>query len=144
MPYTTTYLDNGKGLLKTGTGIVTGVDIYSSTVRQGNDENTRRVCYGLADFTDTTELKITPDEIRSLVEANRKVASFCPGIYVAIIAPSAFSYAMSRLWHTTGDDLPWISNVFHARADAIAWLRKQFLLRDETGALLAQFPYLNR
>ena len=142
MPYTTTYVDDGKGIHKTGSGIVTGLEVFSSAM-QGvslDEPSARKLRYGLIDFSETTEMKVTPDDIRRIVEMNRKLASFTPGALVAVIAPTALPYAIARLWHTFSVDLGWKANVFHTRADAIAWLRKELVRRAASVDILDQFP----
>jgi len=145
MPYTTSYLDDGKGLHKKGSGLVTGLELFTSALEQNLDEvRARKLHYGLIDFSETTEMSVTPADIRRLVEINRKMASFTPGALVAIVAPSPLPYAMARLWHTLADDLGWNANVFHTRPDAIAWLRKNLLAQDSSDPELKQFPSLRQ
>ncbi|HEV3271526.1 MAG TPA: hypothetical protein VGZ93_05030 [Candidatus Methylacidiphilales bacterium] len=143
MPYTTSYVDDGKGVFKTGSGIVTGLEIFSSALQESSNEaRSRKLRYGLVDFSDVEEMKVTPEDIRRIVEMNRKLAAFTPGALVAIVAPTELPYALARLWHTFSDDLGWKANVFHARADAIAWLRKELLAKEGPSDALDQFPSL--
>jgi len=143
MPYTTTYVDDGKGMHKFGTGLVTGLELLSSALEQNLDETrARKLRYGLVDFSGTTDMNVTPVDIRRLVEMNRKMASYTPGAFIAIVAPSPLPYAMARLWHTLADDLGWNANIFHTRPDAIAWLRKQLLPPDDPDRGLKQYPSL--
>jgi len=144
MPYTTTFVDDGKGMLKTGSGIVTGLEIFSSALQGGSldEASARKLRYGLIDFSETTEMNVIPDDIRRIIEMNRKLAAYTPGALVAIVAPTPLPYALARIWHTFSNDLGWKAHIFHARPDAISWLRKEFLARDSSGALLEQFPSL--
>ena len=143
MPYTASYVDDGKGVHKYGSGVVTGVEIFTSALQESLDEaRARKLRYGLIDFTATTEMKVTPEDIRRIVEMNRKTATLTPGALVAIVAPSPLPYALSRLWHTLSDDLGWTANVFHARVDAIAWLRKEMVSQAGSTDVLAQLPSL--
>ena len=145
MPYTARYVDDGKGVHKTGSGIVTGLEIFVSAIEESRDqERARKLRYGLIDFSEVTEMKVTPDDIHRIVEANRKTASLTPKAVVAIVAPAALPYAMSRLWHTLSDDLGWKAHVFHARADAVAWLKKHLLGPDNSLATPDQFPSLTQ
>jgi hypothetical protein len=143
MPYTTTYVDDGKGVHKTASGIVTGLDIFTSALHASRDgSRAQNLCYGLFDFSDTTELKVTPDDIRRIVEMNRKLAALIPGALIAVVAPTPLPYAMARLWHTLSDDLQWKSNVFHNRADAIAWLRRELAPLAGMTDIIGEFPSL--
>ena len=143
MPYTATYVDDGKGVLKKGTGHVTGLEIFTSALQEtANKDRPRGVRYALVDFSEATDLKITPEDIRRIVELNRKLAVTSPGELVAIVAPAELPYAMARLWHTLSDDIGWKRNVFHTRADAIYWLRKELQGASDTASVLDEFPSL--
>jgi len=143
MPYTTVYVDNGKGLHKTGSGVITASEIFARAMQESRDEpRARMLRYGLVDFSEVTEMKITPNDIRQVVEMNRNLAALTPGALVAIVAPTPLPYAMARLWHTFSDDLGWKAFVFHNRPDAIAWLRKEILAKEGSSAALDEYPSL--
>lgn len=143
MPYTASYVDGGKGVFKKGTGVVTGLEIFTSALHEtANPARPRGIRYALIDFSETADLKITPLDIRRIVEINRKLAATTPGEVVAIVAPTELPYAMARLWHTLSDDIGWQSNVFHTRAAAIYWLRKELQEANDTGSVLDEFPLL--
>jgi hypothetical protein len=145
MPYISSYVDGGKGMHKTGTGVVTGAELFAVALSDPMDEGrARQLRYGLSDFSGVTDMQVTPGQIRQLVEINRKMASLTPGGIVAVVAPDALSYALSRLWHTLSDDLGWTTNVFHTRPDAIAWLRKQLLAQDDSDPELLEYPSLKQ
>jgi len=145
MPYTVTYVDGGKGAHKYGTGVVTGIEIFTNCMQESlNEEHSRKLRYCLVDFTGTSEMRVTPGDIRRIVEVNRKLAVLTPDALVALIAPSSLPYALARLWHTLSDDLTWTSNVFHTRPDAIAWLCKEFQARAGSGAVLDDYPSLRQ
>ena len=145
MPYTSSYVDDGKGLHKKGSGIVTSSEMFAAALENRSDEaRARKLRYGLTDFSEVTDMQVTPADIRQIVEINRKLAALTPGGIVAVVAPGELPYALSRLWHTLSDDLGWTSNVFHTRADAIAWMRKQLLAQDDSDPELTQFPSLKQ
>jgi predicted Mrr-cat superfamily restriction endonuclease len=96
----------------------------------------------LVDFSQMTEMKVTSEVVRQMVEINRKTAQLAPGVWVAIVAPSPLAYGMSRVWHSFAYDLDWTANVFHARPEAVAWLIKQLGKDDPDGKVLEQFPSL--
>jgi hypothetical protein len=143
MPYTASYVDDGRGVQKKGTGVVTGLEIFTSALQEtANKNRPRTVRYALVDFSEATDLKITPEDIRRIVELNRMLASKTPGELVAIVAPAELPYAMARLWHTLSDDIGWTRNVFRTRADAVHWLRKELLAGREDRLLSVEFPSL--
>jgi hypothetical protein len=141
MPYTASYVDGGKGVYKEGTGIVTGFEIFSSALHESLNKARPRIRYGLVDFSHATDFKVTPQDVRRIVEMNRKLATVTPGELVAVVAPAELTYAMARLWLTLSDDIGWKSNVFRHRSEAIAWLKKE--IRASAGSEdLTEFPFL--
>src|SRR5450631_897132 len=143
MSYESFYVDSGKGLHKFGRGVVTSAEIHFSSVRDGAyPERVRALKYGLVDFSETTDLQMTTESIRQLVEVNRKMADLTPGAFVAVVAPNPQAYGLVRIWQTFTEGLGWKANVFHSRAAAIWWLRKQLSLEDETGAAAEEYPSL--
>ncbi len=145
MPYTTSYVDDGRGVHKMGSGIVTGLEIFASDLQESlNEARAPKLRYGLIDFSETTELKVTPEDIRRIVELNRKMVILTTHALVAIVAPTPLPYAMARLWHTISDGLTWKANIFHTRPDAIAWLRKELIFRKGSSSVLEHFPSLHQ
>jgi len=132
MPYKSRYVDGGKGVHKTGYGVLTSDDLIQSARRQAGDERAKKLKYGLADFSQVIELRLTPDTIERWIEQNRKLAALTPGAFVAIVAPSPMVYGMSRLWQSHAADIGWNSLVFRERHDAILWLRKQLGISEDS------------
>jgi hypothetical protein len=140
MPYTKAYVDHGKGLVKTGTGIVTGQEILTLALHDADDEEVvRGLHYGLLDFSAMIEMRVTAQDMMRIVAANRKIATLTQGGKVAVVSPTDMSYGMSRLWHSLSVDFGWKSNLFRNRADAMSWLRKELPSGDDP----AEFPFLN-
>ena len=118
MPYETHYVDSGNGLLKVGSGILTAAEMFEGALRLSLDERTKKLKYGLVDFSQTSDLRIDSELIRKVVEINRKTAQLTPGAAVAIIAPSPLAYGLSRVWQSLAYDLGWTANIFHTRPAA--------------------------
>jgi hypothetical protein len=115
---------------KYGVGVVTSTEIIASTLDDTlHEERGRRLRYALIDFTRTTELRVTPSMLPKIVEISRKSASFSPGVYVAVVAPNPFAFAMSRIWQSFADSLGLNASVFNNRDEAVAWLKGK-LLKD--------------
>lgn len=142
MPYTSLYIDGGRGVLKTGSGIVTGPQILAVARDFSLDEiRLCRLVYALVDFSEIDEMQVTPDEVRLIVEVHRKTAVFTPGVLVAIIAQDPLAFGISRFWQSFSEDLGWKAIVVHTRPEAITWLREQLAL-DESSDIRNRFPTL--
>jgi hypothetical protein len=142
LPYTRSLVDGGKGLIKTGVGVVTGEEVLAVARHDADKvEEILGLIYGLIDFSATTSLRLTASDMRQVVEANRRLAPLLPGgtATVAVVAPSQVSFGMARVWHTLSEDFGWKRNIFHDRASAIAWLRDTVPSGDDPVA----FPTLN-
>jgi hypothetical protein len=126
LPYTTEFVDGGRGVLRVGSGIVTSVEILDATRElQGDPERAGRLRYGLVDLTEVTELRLTSQDMRRIAEASLKIAKLVPGGVVAIIAPKDHDFGMARMWEHLVDEADWITRVFRNRVEADAWIREQ-------------------
>lgn len=144
MPFEAHFVDDGKGVHKLGVGVVTASEIINSTRDDTlNEGRGRMLRYALIDFSQTTDLRVTPDVIPQIVEVSRKSASFSPGVSVAIVAPNPFLFAMSRIWQSFSGGLGLTARVFDTRRDAIEWLRTQLHIASETGDILNEYPSLH-
>lgn len=143
MSYEVTYIDSGKGICKCGRDVVSAAEVIQGCRDQARDEVAcRKLHYGIVDFSQVTDLRMTTSDIRHLVEANRKTADLTPGMNWAIVATGPLAYGMSRMWQTFASDLGWQANVFHAMPEAKAWLRKQLAGADGSVDVLAEYPSL--
>ena len=143
MPYETLYVDSGRGIHKIGSGLVTSAEIIQSGVHEANNpERISKFKYALIDFSQTTDLQMTPDGVKQLVEVNRKSARVTQGVFVAVVAPSPLAYGLSRMWQIFAEDMGWNAHVFNTRMDALAWLRKQLKAADDSVDILVEFPSL--
>jgi hypothetical protein len=140
VPFEAYFVDSGKGVHKHGVGIVTSAEIIASTLDDTqNEARGRQLRYALIDFTQTTELRVTPGMIPRILEISRKSASFSPGIFVAIVAPNPFAFAMSRIWQSFAEGIGLHTLIFGDRAEAFAWLKGR--LQDKGS--LEDYPALS-
>ena len=144
MSYTSLYIDGGRGVLKTGRDIVTGQQILTVAREFSRDElRLGRLVYALVDFSEIEEMRVTPSEIRLIVEVQRRTAALTPGALVAIFAPDPLAFGLSRYWHSFSEDLGWKATVVHTRDEAIDWLRKELELDKRPEIALQQYPTLS-
>jgi len=143
MPYTTSYVDEGRGVHKRASAIVTGPEILSSA-REGSldEERTKKLLYGLIDFSDIEAMHVTPEEVRLIVEWDRRTAAFAPGAIVALIATDPLAYGMLRFWQSFSDDLGLKAKVFHTKAEAVGWLTTELTSKIGSSIDMDQFPFL--
>lgn len=123
MAYTTEFIDDGHGVLHTGSGIVTGRELITASEQ---DLQAMRdglpLRYGLIDFTGITRFEAGSDEIRSVARLSVSMAKIIGTAHVAIIAPHDVAFGMSRMWEAYAHAADWHTYVFRHRPEAEAWL----------------------
>ena len=125
MPYSTEFIDDGTGVYREGTGVVTGAELIAGAVAIHSAPDTaRRLTHGLVDLTAVTEFRVTPADLRRLAEENLIVARLVPRAFVAIVAPTDYIFGSVRMWQVFAADTGWNSAVFRDRHDAEKWLQE--------------------
>ena len=123
MTYTTEFVDNGRGVLHAGLGVVTGAEIIDgATCALQAVQDGMPLRYALVDFTASTQLSVNTDEVRAIARINIAVAGINSDICVAIVAPSDHVFGMARMWEVHVDTTAWPTHVFRDAGDARAWL----------------------
>jgi len=125
MPYTTEVIDNGKGVLHTGSRTVTGQDLIASAATLLQQiKNGLRPEYGFTDLSGVTDFTVTSGEIERNADLNKEIARLCPSVRVAIVASADVVYGMARKWQAHVDESGWTSMVFRTKEEAAEWLKQ--------------------
>lgn len=125
MPYITTFVDDGRCVVHTGEGVLTGEEMLAGALRaRAEVERAHRLECGLVDLSAVTELRATPEDLRRLAEAQMVTARMVPHAVAAVVAPADHSFGMARMWEAYADATGWITRVFRDRAAADAWLKE--------------------
>jgi len=124
MPFSTTITPDGTGILRTGRGLVTGADLLAadSELLHATEKELQQIRYGLVDFSEVTELRVTSDDVRLLARLAERLSELNTEFIAAIVAPRDDSFGLSRMWQVLAEYTGWSSHVFRDRAGAIAWL----------------------
>jgi hypothetical protein len=124
LPYRTTFVHDGRGVLHVGSGVVTGEEILGGDEEiQSDPDRAARIDHGLVDFTDVTELRVSSADLRLIADASRATARLVPEAIVAIVAPRAEAFEIARMWELIANVPGWRTHVFRDRASAEAWMR---------------------
>ena len=127
MAYSTEYTLDGLGVIHRGEGIVTGADVIAASADHHRlEDRARRLRYGIVDFTEVTELRVSAAEAQAIADEDRLTAALTPDVVVAVVAPQDHVFGMSRMWETLAESTGWTTRVFRDRAEAVGWLREQF------------------
>jgi len=121
--YTRAYQDNGRLLLLYGSGVLTGAELVSTTRSLvENEDAARRVDTVLVLLEEITRLDVSADDIRKVVEIDRRLVELIPRAVVSIVAPKDDVFGMSRMWEMMVEFTGWKTRVFRTRTEADAWL----------------------
>lgn len=122
--YTRAYQDDGRRLVLTGSGVLTGPELVSVTRRLVEEEDAaRRVRAVLVLLHDVTRLEVSADDIRRVVDIDRLLVRLIPTAAVAIVAPKDEVYGMARMWELMGAEFTgWNTSVVRTLEEAEEWL----------------------
>jgi hypothetical protein len=80
--------------------------------------------FAIVDLSEVAELDVTPENIHLLVKQDIEVAKVVrPALPLAIVAPEALTYEISRIWQAVSASTGWESKIFRERSAAETWLR---------------------
>lgn len=92
----------------------------------------RKNRYSITDLTKVTGTDVTSEQVQTLKEMGKDVASRVnPDRVVAIVASTDFSFGMSRMLQMLAANVPWDIQVFRNQAEAEDWVRAR--VKDRFG-----------
>ena len=123
MAFAVDFRDDGRTLLLSGTGVVTGREIiHVKETLLSQQEQVRSVTRAMVLFAEVTVLEVSTEEIRRVVGLDQQLARLAPHLAVAIVAPKDYMFGLARTWEALVDGAGWQTGVFQTRSDAAAWL----------------------
>ncbi|HVK11815.1 MAG TPA: hypothetical protein VM597_23785 [Gemmataceae bacterium] len=123
MPATLDVVDDGRGYLITGTGVLTAPDIL--TIKSGVESDPAdhsHLAYWLVDLSGVAEIRLTGQDVRSIVDIDRRLARRMPAAVVAVVAPGDAAFGLSRMWEILAEGIGWPTGVFRDRTEAETFL----------------------
>ncbi len=130
MPYTMSFTNDGKGVLRKGMGVLKGQEIIDGGLALlAEEDRLRGLAYGRIDFTEVTSIQITPEDIQRIADTNKRMAKLNPHVVVVIIAPGDAIFGMARMWETVAESTGWKTTVVRTAAEADTWLETELAPR---------------
>ncbi|MBI1754098.1 MAG: hypothetical protein HY014_10465 [Acidobacteria bacterium] len=125
MPYRTEVINQGTGILRYGSGILTGAEmIASARANKAAEIDWTRISHFVLDLTEVTRFDVSASDIDQLVSAAKKNSDILAEVHhLAIAAPSDVAYGMSRMFQAYQALPDLVIQVFRGRAEADAWLQ---------------------
>lgn len=119
----TEFIDDGNGVLHTGTGIVQGreiIDGVSSVLEAAKRGMPLR--YSITDLSNITKVEITSNEIRDIAHINIQTSHIISRRTLVVIVASSLHYGLARMWEVYAEPTNWNTRVFRDANEAKAWL----------------------
>jgi hypothetical protein len=124
VPGTIEFVEDGRGLVFSGSGVLTGQEILEAKEALAADEvPLRTVKFALVLLEDVTAVDVTIGDLRAAAIVDRRLARMMPNAAVAIVAPRDHDFGIARMWEAIADVPEWTTYVFRSREEADAWLR---------------------
>lgn len=117
-------------LLTTYTGEVTGSELVDGALHKSGDMRFDNVKFILSDWTRASKVRVTPEDVRTLVACLKPISRICPQARMgSIVNPDPTGNALVAWYKFLADDLSWDIEIFTSHEDAEAWcsLYRSFL-----------------
>lgn len=127
MPITIKDVQDGLGVIITGSGVVTDEDylnVFKKHLTQ-DKEKIAKYRYTLGDYAAATEVNVTYDAIQKVSEMCISVAKIVPEQLVALVAKRDLTYGLIRMADSSMYGTGWEQKVFRNRPEAEDWIKKQ-------------------
>ena len=128
MPIKVKCLDNGLGVLFIGEGIVTGDDIINSNRKIfSSKERMKKYKYGLIDYSNITQFKVSNSEIAIIASQDEKASEYISDGVVAVAAKKDLEFGLNRMWQIIVENtgLQWETMVFRDIDAAERWIKER-------------------
>lgn len=137
MPVTIEGRQDGAGVIYNCSGAVTIDDFFQAGMAfLASPEEIRKWRYCIIDLTAVKTMQINPDDVRAVVEQNKRIASLAvPGPVLAVASPNDVGFGLSRMWEVLNEQVGWETMTFRSRAEADQWIQTR--VREKFGLDLA-------
>ncbi len=125
MPYTTRFVESGKGVIRTASGVLHASEMIDASRELAGSDALVKLEFLLVDLTSVTEGHMTSEDIREMARVHLEMAVLRPGLLVAVVAPQDHLFGLARMWQVRAEPTGWKTHVTRSRADAEAWLASQ-------------------
>ena len=125
MPLTIEGRQDGVGIIYHCYGDMTIDDFFQAGIGfLAYPEEIKKWRYAIVDLTSAGNIEISSDEIRSVVEQNKRIAAIAhAGVILAVAAPRDLGFGLSRMWEILMEQIGWETMTFRCRDEADDWVR---------------------
>lgn len=132
---------DGVGVIYNCRGAMTIDDFFQAGIGfLANPEGIKKWRYCIVDLTSVDAMHINVNDIRAVVEQNKRLAAFAlPGPILAVASPQDLGYSLSRMWEVLMEDIGWETATFLSRGEAEQWVKLRALAKFALD-LSSEFP----
>jgi hypothetical protein len=127
MPISIEGRQDGAGVVYHCHGDVTIDDFFRAGIGfLAYPEAVKKWRYAIIDLTSVGNMQINSDDIRAVVEQNKRIAAIAlSGAILAVASPKDLGYGLSRMWEVQMEQIGWETMTFRTRSEAEAWVRQR-------------------
>ncbi len=127
MPITFERRQGGVGVIYNCHGDMTIDDFFQAGIAfLGLPEEIKKWRYCVIDLSSVGAMNISSDDIRAVVELNKRIAAIAqPGALLAVASPKDLGYGLSRVWEVLMEEIGWETMTFRSRPEAELWIRQR-------------------
>src|SRR5574340_633005 len=116
---------DGAGVIYNCHGVMTIDDFFQAGIGfLAFPEEVKKWRYCIVDLTCIETMNINPDEIRAVVEQNKRIAEFAvSGPLLAVASPRDLGYGLARMWEVLNEQVEWETRTFRSRSEADQWIQ---------------------
>ena len=118
---------DGAGVIYYCHGDMTFDDLFQAGMGfLASPEEIKKWRYSIVDLTSVAAMHLSSDDIRSVVDQNKRIAALAhPGVLVAVAAPKDLGYGLARMWEILLEQIGWETMTFRSRPEADTWIRQR-------------------
>jgi len=125
MPLQVQILHGGMGRRWTFTGVINGQELIANNELIYNSKSYEGVRWLIIDYTATTGMEVSPEEVRIIREQDERLAKVLPEIVTAVVVHYDLGFGMTRMWEMLTERPGWSIRAFRSKPEAETWLREE-------------------
>ena len=118
---------NGLGVIYKCSGVVTIDDFFQAGLGfLAQPEEIKKWRYCIIDLTPVGAMNINAEDIRAVVEQNKRIAALAPpGAILAVASPKDLGFGLARVWEVLVEEIGWETMTFRSRTEADRWIQQR-------------------
>ena len=130
MPVDVKYLDGGKGVVVTASGVTTGDEFIAVNNEVfSRDLVAQPYRYILVDMDHSRAMEVSTEQLRQIANRHLTVSRQLPNLVIAVYAKDDLPFANARMWEVFVEGTGWDTRVFRMKSEAVAWIKKLVLAK---------------